>query len=86
MKLVFFSRDGLEVERVVHELARAGIACETRHGLDAQHALPNVADTELWLLNDIDSSSAFLVCVQSGVGFGRPKTGTPEAHFWSEAA
>jgi hypothetical protein len=72
MKLVFFSSDRVEVEHVGQALADAGIHCKIRPGGEARASV-NQEDAELWVLNDHDCSRAFLLCVESGVGFGKPK-------------
>ena len=73
MKLVFFSGERREVERVGQELATAGIPCEVRGCMVWERTNRNPPGAELWILNDSDCSMAFLVCVRAGVGLGKPK-------------
>jgi hypothetical protein len=84
MKLVFFSGDKQEVERVGQELMAAGIPCEVRDGVDSEHASHPLSGAELWVLKDSDSSRAFFLCVQAGVGFGKPKPKAVERRLWNE--
>lgn len=71
MKMLFYSSDNSEVDRVNEELQRAGIPCEVRkgHALNGKSARP--AQAELWIRNDRDCHRAFLLCVQLGVGFAK---------------
>ena len=66
MKMVFFSRDRLEVERVSQALTGAHIPCEIRKGLAG-----NAAEAEVWVKKDGDLSRAFLICVEGGLGFAK---------------
>jgi hypothetical protein len=66
MKMLFFSSDNLEVERVHKEFVAAGIACEVRNG----HPRAS-AHTELWIRNDRDCHRAFMLCVHLGLGFSK---------------
>ena len=47
MKIVYFSSDRLEVERISQELVLAGIPCEVREGAVVKEA-------ELWIKKDSD--------------------------------
>lgn len=75
MKMVFFSSDRLEVERVSLEIAGAGIPCEVREGRDA---VPNLPDAQLWIREDGDLHQAFMLCVERRIGFAKRKTNSPE--------
>jgi len=85
MKLVFFSGDRREVERVEEALANAGIPCKVRGRMPSKGAQRNPRETELWVVNDKDCSRAFLLCVQAGVGFGKPTTQLPQKRLWDES-
>ena len=64
MRIVFFSSDRLEVERIGQEFDRAGIPCIVREG-------GLVKEAELWIKKDKDLHRAFLLCVQLSVGFAK---------------
>ena len=64
MRIVFFSSDRLEVERISQEFGNAGIACEVREGAVVKEA-------ELWIKKDADLHRAFMLCVQLSVGFAK---------------
>jgi len=64
MKIVYFSSDRLEVERISQELVLAGIPCEVREGAVVKEA-------ELWIKKDSDLNGAFMLCVQLSVGFAK---------------
>jgi hypothetical protein len=64
MRIVFFSSDRLEVERIGQEFGQAGIPCEVREG----HV---VKEAELWIKKDADLHRAFLLCVQLNIGFAK---------------
>ncbi len=67
MKMLFFSSDNSEVERVHKEFVSAGIACEVRNG-----ARPGASThAELWIRNDRDCHRAFMLCVHLGLGFSK---------------
>ena len=68
MKMVFFSRDRVEVERVNVVLAGAGIACEIRQGA-AVRGEP--AEVELWIKQDRELHRAFTLCFEHGIGFAK---------------
>jgi hypothetical protein len=84
MKLVFFSADRLEVQRVGEELAGAGIPCEVRDEPISAGAVGKPFEAELWVLHDKDSSRAFMSCVESGVGFARRRSKAPDLDLWGE--
>jgi diadenosine tetraphosphatase ApaH/serine/threonine PP2A family protein phosphatase len=69
MKMLFYSSDHAEVERVSREFALAGITCEVRH-FPSRKGKP-VPDAELWIRNDRDCHRAFMLCVRLGIGFAR---------------
>jgi hypothetical protein len=71
MKMVFFSADRLEVQRLRKELADAGIACEVRKEIVVEGEAMTLAEEELWIHNDADSHRAFLACVERNAGFAR---------------
>jgi hypothetical protein len=67
MKILFFSSDDSEVQRLKQELDAAGIACEIRGGL-----LPDSnAQPELWIQDERDCYRALMLCTQLGLGFAR---------------
>ena len=78
MKMVFFSRDRLEVQRVSQELVDAKIPCEIREGLVARDDLPNLSATQLWIQEDGDLHRAFMLCVEHKIGFAKRETNTSE--------
>jgi len=71
MKMVFFSRDRLEVQRVSQELVDASIPCEGREGLVARDDLPNLPAPQLWIQEDADLHRAFMLCVEHKIGFAK---------------
>lgn len=71
MKMIFFSRDRLEVQRLAKELADAGIACEVRKEVMVGEAVVHLPEVELWVQNDDDCHRAFLLCVERNAGFAR---------------
>ncbi len=75
MKMLFYSSDHAEVERVSREFALAGITCEVRH-FPSRRGKP-IPDAELWIRNDGDCHRAFMLCVRLGIGFAR-RPGAPE--------
>ena len=78
MKMVFFSRDRLEVQRVSQELVAASIACEVREGLLAGDNLANPPAPQLWIQEDRDLHRAFMLCVEHKIGFAKRETNTSE--------
>jgi hypothetical protein len=72
MKLLYFSSEQAEVELVHKECLQAGIDCEVRANSAHATETKKSSDTELWLKNDQDTHKALLLCVQLGVGFGKP--------------
>ena len=85
MKIVFFSRDRLEVQRVSQELVDAKIPCEIREGLVARDDLPNLSATQLWIQEDGDLHRAFMLCVEHKIGFAKRETNFLEIDFWDTA-
>ena len=71
MKMVFFSADKLEVERLRHELVHEGIECEIREGLPVEEGFVAFRETELWVQNDADVYRALMLCVERETGFGK---------------
>ena len=78
MKMVFYSRDRLEVQFVSQELVAASIPCEVREGLVVRDALPNLSAPQLWIQEDGDLHRAFMVCVERSIGFAKRETDLPE--------
>jgi len=74
MKIVFFSRDRLEVQRVSQELVAASILCEVREGLIDSEDPPSLATPQLWIQEDGDLHRAFMLCVEHKIGFAKRKT------------
>ena len=77
MKMIFFSRDRLEVQRVSQELVAASIPCEVREAL-AKDTLPNLPAPQLWIQEDEDLHRAFMLCVERKLGFAKRETKSPE--------
>ena len=76
MKMLFFSSDWTEVELVRKEFLDADVPCEVRvHGA-TEGMPPNAIDAQLWIQHDYDSYKALLLCVQLGIGFGKPASET----------
>lgn len=71
MKMLFFSSDASEVERVGDEFVRAGIPCEIREGPALNGKAHRPPQAELWIRNDRDCHRAFMLCVHLGVGFAK---------------
>jgi len=72
MKMLFFSSDWTEVELVRKGFLNADIPCEVRvHGA-TEGMPPSAIDAQLWIQHDHDSYKALLLCVQLGIGFGKP--------------
>jgi len=78
MKMVFFSRDRLEVQRVSQELVAASIQCEVREGLIASEDPPSLATPQLWIQEDGDLHRAFMLCVEHKIGFAKREMKSPE--------
>ncbi len=76
MKIVFFSSDRLEVQRVSQELLAASIPCEVREGF-ARDDFPNLPP-QLWIQEDGDLHRAFMLCVERSIGFAKRETESPE--------
>ena len=85
MKMVFFSRDRLEVQRVSQELVDASIPCEVREGLVASDALPNLPAPQLWIQEDGDLHRAFMLCVEHKIGFAKRETNSSEINDYDIA-
>ncbi len=83
MKMVFFSSDRPEVQRLGQQLAEAGIPCEIRLGAGRNGVSRLFREAELWVKRDRDCSRAFLFCVTAGLGFARPKQPPPETEAWN---
>ena len=71
MKLMFFSSERAEVERLRKELAGAGIGCEVRESGVAEGIFANPAEVGLWLQNEQDYYWASMLCVRLGLGFAK---------------
>lgn len=78
MKMLFFSSDNSEVEKLSREFALAGIPCEVRPG---SRAKGKSRDSELWIRNDRDCHRAFMLCVQLGIGFARRRADVLKAEL-----
>jgi len=78
MKIIFFSRDRLEVQRVRQELVAASILCEIREGLVTSDGLPNPPAPQLWIQEDGDLHRAFMLCVEHKIGFAQREIKSPE--------
>ena len=86
MKLVFFSSDELEVERVSLALAAASIACEVRKGTSLRGKFYHLPEMEVWIRKDADLSRAFMVCIQQNLGLARREMDSAESDFLYAAA
>ena len=75
MKMMFYSAERAEVERLRQELAAAGMSCEVRESGTAESIYANAQELELWLVNDDDYHWASMLCVRLGLGFARRKIG-----------
>jgi hypothetical protein len=65
MKMLFFSSDTSEVQRLKEQFDAVGVACEIR-----DQSNPDTSTyVELWIRNDKDCHRAFLLCAQLGLGF-----------------
>jgi hypothetical protein len=71
MKMMFFSSERAEVERLRQELKTAGMPCEVRESGVVEGIYANAPDVELWLQNDDDYYWASMLCVRLGLGFAR---------------
>jgi hypothetical protein len=71
MKLLYFSSDPVEVERLSQELRAAGIPCEVHTKPLPEGVMPNLASAELWIQNERDSHRATMLCVELGAGFAK---------------
>jgi hypothetical protein len=78
MKMLFFSADGTEVEKVGKEFAQAGIACEVRTSPHPKKPSPRPGDTELWIRDDRDCHRALMLCAELGIGFSKRPARNPE--------
>jgi hypothetical protein len=74
MKMMFFSSERVEVERLRQELVAAGMPCEVREGGAVEGIFANRPEVELWLQNDEDYYWASMLCVRLGLGFARRDT------------
>ena len=72
VKLLFFSSDWTEVELVRKAFIDAKIPCEVRIDDLTKKTPPNALDAQLWIQNEQDSYRALLLCVERGIGFGKP--------------
>jgi hypothetical protein len=84
MKLVFFSSDRPEVERLSQELVAAGIRCEIHDGINSDAPMQKPLEVELWILDDADCSRAFRLCVESGAGFAKRRSQAATPDLWDE--
>ena len=81
MKLLFYSPDCSEVEMAGRELLQAGVPCEIRTGAKKVTARRKIRGKELWIQNVHDTHKALMLCVQLGVGFGKPPVTWPLERF-----
>ena len=72
MKMMFFSSDWTEVEIVRKEFVDANIPCEVRIDGVVDGMPPNAIDAQLWIHNEQHAYKALLLCVELGIGFGKP--------------
>jgi hypothetical protein len=77
MKLLFYSPDSSEVEMASRELLQAGVPCEIRTGAKEANPPRKMCGKELWIQNVQDTHRALMLCVQLGVGFGKPPVTWP---------
>jgi hypothetical protein len=84
MKMVFFSSDELEVERLSKELAAAGIPCEVHPGLALEGFSFIPPEAELWVRKDMDFHRAFLFCVEANAGFARRRIAEVDPEAWHD--
>ena len=71
MKLLYYSSDSAEVDRVRREFLNAAIPCEVREGSALDAKSQPVAQAELWIKDDGDYYRAVMLCIHLGVGFGK---------------
>jgi hypothetical protein len=77
MKLIFFSSDPAEVERLGAVLTGVGIPCEIHKEILLEEAVLELAEAELWIQNDSDSHRAFMLCVAEEVGLAKKAARPP---------
>jgi hypothetical protein len=71
MKMVFYSADRLEVERLSQDLAAAGIECEVRTEVVMADESVDLQEAELWVRKDDDSAKAFRLSIERNAGFAK---------------
>jgi len=71
MKLLYFSSDVAEIQRLSDELLEAGIPCEVRTGPVPKGEPLGSAHAELWIQNERDAHRATMLCVELGAGFAK---------------
>ena len=76
MKMLFYSSDWTEVELVRKEFLDAKIPCEVRVYGETKGIPASAIDAQLWIKNDHDCYRALMLCVQHGIGFGKPAPDT----------
>ena len=81
MRLVFFSSDRLEVERVNLALMAAGITCEVRTGFVLGSKLQQLPEAEVWVKKDEDLHQAFLLFFEQNIGFAKREVNLWEQDF-----
>ncbi len=74
MKLVFFSSNKLEVQRLAKDLEGVGVPCEVRKQVVVNGESVHLPEAELWVQNDGDARRAFELCVERNAGFARRET------------
>ena len=71
VRLVFFSNDRLEVERVKLALMAASIPCEVRTGFAFGSKFQQLPEAEVWIKRDEDLHQAFLLFFEHNIGFAK---------------
>ena len=84
MKLIFFSSDKSELQRLAKDLEGAGIPCEVRKEVLAEGVRVELPEGELWVRNDYDSHRAFLLCVERNIGLAKRQINGFASDSWSE--
>ncbi|MBZ5630602.1 MAG: DUF2007 domain-containing protein [Acidobacteriia bacterium] len=84
MKMVFFSANQLEVERLSTDLAAAGIPCQVLPGVVYKGSSAIPCEAELWVKNDADFHRAFLFCVEANAGFAKRRIADVDPEAWHE--
>lgn len=67
MKIVFFSSNSLEVERVGREFVSAGIECHLFIDFFPHNTFPSRSYSELWIQDDKEYPRALRLCAELGL-------------------